>query len=210
MNNALTVAQTRYTAKAYDPTKKIPAATLDTLLEILRLSPSSTNVQAWHFFVTDKEETKAAIAESMQGSDDYNIPKVLNASHVVVLCTLDDVTNAHLDKVSAAEVAAGRESNDSGRRAYVNQYRAAGKIPLWTECQTHIALGQLLWAAALEGIDSTTIGGFQADILDKTFDLYSKGMHSSVIVTLGYHADSDRNATAPKGRLKAEDVFTRI
>lgn len=212
--NALEIAQTRYTAKSYDADRKIPAETFQRLLEALRLTPSSTNVQAWHFVVTDQADVKAKIAESMKGSDDYNIPKILHASHVVVLCTLNDVTAEHLKKVADQEIADGRyseaerEAYAGGREYYVQLYRDAGKIPMWVECQTHIALGQLLWAAALEGIDTTAIGGYQARVLDESLGLPQRGMHSSVIVALGYHADEDSNADKPKSRLRAQDVLT--
>ncbi len=46
----LKITQTRYTTKAYDPSKKIPAEQFERLLEILRLAPSSINIQPWHFF----------------------------------------------------------------------------------------------------------------------------------------------------------------
>ena len=213
--DALTLAQTRYTAKAYDSARKIPAAQFEKLMEIVRLTPSSTNVQAWHFLIADNEAAKARIAKSMAGSDDYNIPKVMDSSHTSVLCTLNEVSEAHLERVTDAEIAAGRYGEHerefaSPRAHYVAQYRATGLIPLWTECQTHIALGQLLWAAALEGIDSTAIGGFRSDALDAEFGLAEKGMHSTVIVTLGYHSNADTNAAKPKGRLNTEQLFTRL
>lgn len=50
--NFLELAQTRHTTKAYDQTKKIPHEQLEQLLlEVLRLSPSSINIQPWRFLV---------------------------------------------------------------------------------------------------------------------------------------------------------------
>jgi nitroreductase/dihydropteridine reductase len=46
----LNLAQQRYTTKAYDPNKKIPQDQIDLLLEVLRLAPSSINIQPWHFW----------------------------------------------------------------------------------------------------------------------------------------------------------------
>ncbi|WP_084260737.1 nitroreductase family protein [Moraxella ovis] len=39
------MAQSRYTCKAYDPTKRIDDTTLDHILQALRLAPSSINIQ---------------------------------------------------------------------------------------------------------------------------------------------------------------------
>lgn len=153
--NALTLAQTRYTSKSYDPSRKIADDVLRELLEIVRLTPSSTNIQPWHFLLASGDEMKQKIAQSMQGTDDYNIPKILNASHIVIICTKNDVDSQHLEQVTDAEVQAGRysqadrEKMSSARRDYVALYRSQGKIPMWVENQSHIALGQLLWASAL-------------------------------------------------------------
>lgn len=152
----------------------------------------------------------------MEGSDDYNIPKVMNASHIVVMCSLNDVPAEHLEKVTDAEVLAGRfleenrEQNSTPRANYVELYRSQGKIPMWVENQTHIALGQLLLASAIEGVDSTAIGGFQMKVLDKELNLAEKGLHSSVIVALGYRADNDVNASKPKGRLSKEEIISYL
>lgn len=79
---------------------------------------------------------------------------------------------------------------------------------MWVENQTHIALGQLLWAAAMEGGDSTAIGGYQFDVLDAELGLAEKGLHSSVIVTLGYRAEDDPNVSKPKARLPLSQILT--
>ncbi len=47
----LNVAQTRYTTKAYDAESALFLPhNLRRCLEILRLAPSSINIQPWHFF----------------------------------------------------------------------------------------------------------------------------------------------------------------
>lgn len=47
----LNVSKSRYTTKAYDPNKKIPQQQFERFLEILRLTPSSINIQPWHFLL---------------------------------------------------------------------------------------------------------------------------------------------------------------
>ena len=49
MNAMLEIARKRYTAKHYDATQPLTDEELDDLLEILRLTPSSINIQPWHF-----------------------------------------------------------------------------------------------------------------------------------------------------------------
>lgn len=50
MNSMLELVKHRYTAKRYDANKPISDETLNDLLEVLRLSPSSVNIQPWHFY----------------------------------------------------------------------------------------------------------------------------------------------------------------
>ena len=57
------------------------------LLEILRFTPSSVNIQPWHFVVADNLAAKERIAKALTGKYAYNAPKVLESSHTLVFCT---------------------------------------------------------------------------------------------------------------------------
>lgn len=95
------IATTRYTSKAFDPSRKIPAAQIEQLKTLLRYSPSSTNSQPWHFVLASTEAGKAKVAESTSGFYVFNAAKVQNASHVVVLCARSEMTDAHLARLLA-------------------------------------------------------------------------------------------------------------
>lgn len=98
----LNVSKTRYTTKAYDPDKKIPQEQFERLLEILRLTPSSINIQPWHFFIADHAAAKERIAKALVGKYAYNAPKVLDSSHTILLCTKADINEQHLETCSSA------------------------------------------------------------------------------------------------------------
>ncbi|KAF5297606.1 hypothetical protein FQR65_LT19702 [Abscondita terminalis] len=170
----LTVAKTRYTTKAYDATKKIPQEQFERLVEILRLTPSSINIQPWHFFIADHDEAKQRIAKAL------------------------------VDEKA-------KQGQKESRSGYVSYYRnEKGDIQRWAENQTFIALGQMLLAAGIEGIDATPIGGFDEAILTEELGLTEKNLIPSVIMTLGYRSDVDFNAKLPKSRLAQKDVITRL
>ena len=57
----VTAARQRYTAKAYDPSRRVPEETMQQIYELLRNSPSSVNSQPWHFVVV-----RSTVAEHMQ------------------------------------------------------------------------------------------------------------------------------------------------
>ncbi|WP_151777745.1 oxygen-insensitive NAD(P)H nitroreductase [Acinetobacter brisouii] len=212
----LNLTQQRYTTKAYDPNKKIPQDQIDLLLEVLRLAPSSINIQPWHFIVAQSPEAKQRIAKCMTGKYAYNAPKVLDSSHTIVLCTRTDVTEEYLEHLVTQDDVAGRfkdeatkQSQRETRAGYIDYYRnEKGNIQHWMETQTFIALGELLLAAPILGIDATPIGGFDDAAVNQEFDLVNQGFHSSVVLTLGYRSEKDFNAKLPKSRLSKAELFT--
>lgn len=216
--NLLNISQTRYATKAYDATKKIPAEQFERLLEILRLAPSSINIQPWHFFIVDNDAAKQRIAKALVGKYAYNAPKVLDSSHTILFCTKADITEQHLENLLNQDDHSGRFKDDKAkqgqkdaRTGYVSYYRnEKGDIQRWAENQTFIALGQMLLAAGIEGIDATPIGGFDEDIITEELGLTEKGLIPSVIMTLGYRSDADFNAKLPKSRLNQDEIFTRL
>jgi len=214
----LNILQQRYTSKAYDASKRIPQAQFSKLLEALRLSPSSINIQPWHFMVAEQASAKQRIAASLIGKYAYNASKVLDSSHTIVFCSKIEIDEQYILQLNAQEQQDGRFKNQQSQQerlqsllGYINNYRIEhGDISRWTENQTFIALGQLLTSAAIEGIDATPIGGFDAEILSQQLDLAALGLKPSVIVALGYRSETDFNAKLPKSRRNTADIITYL
>ena len=212
----LNISKTRYTTKAYDPSKKIPQQQFDRLIQILRLAPSSINIQPWHFFIIENDQAKQRIAKSLFGKYAYNAPKILDSSHSILFCTKADITENHLTNLLNQDDQSGRfkdqtakQAQQDARTGYVDFYRnEKGDIQRWAENQTFIALGQTLLAAGIEGIDATPIGGFNEEIISEELGLVEKGLIPSVLLALGYRSEQDFNAKLPKSRLNKDDIFT--
>ena len=213
-----TLARTRRTAKAFDPSRKLPAPILEQLLVLLRYCPSSINSQPWHFFIASSETGKARIARAAQGPYAYNAPKILNASHMVVCCVRTDLENAHLAAILDQEQVDGRfprpedlEKQRQARAAYVNLHRDVRRdVRSWMEKQVYLALGTLLLGAAALGLDTCPMEGFDPDALDAELDLRARGLASVVLVALGYRGANDWNAQLPKSRLPTSMLFTDL
>lgn len=207
------LSKNRYTTKVYDPSKKIPEAMIDDLCMVLRNSPSSVNSQPWHFFLAATDAAKEKIAPAIM---DFNKPRVLDASHVVIFCAKTELNDEHLNQLLAQEEKDGRFSiekhkleQDAGRRAFVNlNSRTQESLLAWEGKQIYLAMGSLLYAAASMGIDSTPIEGFTTAVMDEILGLKAKGLTSVVVVSLGYRAKDDFNVLRPKSRLMKEDLFT--
>lgn len=211
-------AQSRYTTKSFDPDQKLSAQEVEKIETLLRFSPSSTNMQPWHFLMTGTESGKSRIAKSTSGFYAFNESKVLNASHVVVLCTRTILDTPYQQVVLEQEARDGRfpseearKGMERGRAYFVNAHRFELRDAAhWADKQVYLALGTLLLGAATLGIDACPIEGFDAKILNEELGLYEQGLLSTVIVALGHRAQDDFNANLPKSRLPADKVITRF
>ncbi|MCX8666426.1 oxygen-insensitive NAD(P)H nitroreductase [Acetobacteraceae bacterium B3987] len=210
--------KTRYATKAYDAARRIPEETVTQLLAALRYSPSSVNAQPWHFIVADDEAGKQRLAKATPdvGSLAYNRPKILQASHVVVLCARNELSEAYLTEVLDKEEQDGRYASKAAREgfaaaraSYLQQHIDAGDVAQWNQKQVYLAQGFLLLSAGLLGVDATPLEGFLPEVISEEFDLEKKGLTPLVMVALGYHSDKDGNANLPKSRLAPEAIFSK-
>lgn len=211
-------ARTRHATKAFDPTRQIPEATFAELRSLLRYSPSSVNSQPWHFIVATSSAGKARIAKATNEGYAVNAPKILNASHVIVLCARTELDDAYLATLLDQEERDGRFATPEGRATqskvrghYVDLHREQRQdVPQWTEKQVYLALGALLLGAAALGIDACPMEGFDPAVLDAELGLREKKLRSIIIVSLGYRSAEDFNAKLPKSRLPEQAIFTSL
>ena len=92
-------------------------------------------------------------------------------------------------------------------KAVTTVARAKSQTLNWETKQAYIAMTALLYGAASLGIDSTPIEGFDENKMDKLLNLDNYGVHSVLVVTLGYDAEDDHNRTRPKSRLEQSKIF---
>ncbi|EGM71013.1 oxygen-insensitive NAD(P)H nitroreductase / dihydropteridine reductase [Shewanella sp. HN-41] len=85
MSDLSFLAKKRYTTKAFDPTKTIPADKIEEIKTLLQFSPSSTNSQPWHFVLASTAEGKALVAQATENFA-FNTPK--NPQCFPCSCTL--------------------------------------------------------------------------------------------------------------------------
>lgn len=212
------ITQTRYTTKAFTAGKRIPDAQIAQLRTLLRNAPASVNSQPWHFILAGSEAGKALVAKAMHGGFAYNEAKVLNASHVVVLCGKRTLDDAHLQAVIEQENRDGRFANpeamatqDKSRRFYVNLHQNEMQDEsVWIAKQVYLALGTLLLGAASLEIDACTMEGFDSALLDQELGLEARNLTSLVVVALGYRSEADFNAKLPKSRLPENVVISEL
>lgn len=192
--------QERYTTKEYDPSKKIDTNTIDTLKEILRLSPSSINSQPWKFTFVSNPSTK----EELSKVSWINTNKVIDSDTVIVFSRINNL------QLFEKQI---EEQLPQGAVDYYKEYikpLPAAEIKAWFDKQVYIALGILLSACADMKIDATPMEGIEPANYDKI--LNNKDYATIVAVTIGYRDKDDFNQPSkkPKSRIALQNVVNTI
>jgi len=205
------VQHRRYATKKYDPSRTIPPDMWAALEETLVYSPSSTGIQPWRFLVVDKESRHKVLAAC-----GYNGQIVSDASHLVVFAARRELGTEDMERHVANSISVRNLEGNAAEKLRERQLGFMSHLPpdfdafRYSAFQVYIALGNLLTSAALLGLDSTPIGGFDATALDRILELDGSPYRSVVLATVGYHAQDDFNAKLPKVRFPLDQVVLHV
>ncbi len=201
----------RYATKAFDASKVIPEATWKTLEETLVLSPSSFGLQPYRFLVVKD----AAIRKQLLPHS-WNQNQVVDASHYVVFAGRTAITENEIDAFLNRIVEVRnipRESLEGYRGMMYGSLLSPGaesRIPHWAALQAYIALGNLMTAASLVGVDTCAIEGFAPAEYDAILGLKEQGLASVVCLALGYRSAEDKYAELAKVRKPTSELVKTI
>ncbi|MFI3174972.1 MAG: oxygen-insensitive NAD(P)H nitroreductase [Bacillota bacterium] len=214
----INVLKKRYSTKEFDATKKLTDTQITALEDLLQLSPSSTNIQPWHFVMATTNAGKKRITKGTQGFFAFNEEKVLDASAVIIFASKVELTESYLQHVTDKENADGRfpkpefmEQNHGARSIFAHMHQLDYKdFQHWADKQLYLNLGNFLLGVAALGLDAIAMEGFDLKVLDEEFGLREKGFTSSFVVAVGHHKESDFNKDLPKSRLDKSEIIDRI
>lgn len=200
----------RYAVKKFNPKKKLARISLDSLLEVTRLSPSSFGLQPYKILVVENKKLRKQIYE--KACDQI---KVVEAPYFLVFCTYRKFTPAWVDSfvdLLSKERKLSKEKTDKlrkARREFIKE-TSPEDLDIWAGHQAFLALGVLLTSAAISKIDACPMGGFKPKELDKVLNLQKYNLRSKVLCTLGYRSPEDRAAKQKKVRWPASMVIMKI
>jgi nitroreductase len=201
----------RYATKKFDAARKIPAPAWQALEEALVLSPSSAGLQPWRFIVVTDPAMKAKLLSAAR-----NQSQVTDCSHFVVFAVRRNLGSDHVDRhVSRMVEVRGVPAESLGKfrqmvTGALDRARTENRLDTWQAHQVYIALGQFIASAALLGLDTCPMEGFEPGKFDEILGLQGTDYASVVTCAAGYRAPDDKYATTKKVRFKAEDVIVRI
>jgi nitroreductase len=201
----------RYATKVFDATKIIPAEVWTALEQTLVLTPSSYGLQPYHFLIVQDPAKRAALLPHSWGQK-----QVVDRSHFVVLTARTDMKEADVTRL-ISRISAVRGMPAEVLQTYRDMmlgdvvHGARGKIAHeWATRQTYIALGNLMTAAAVLGVDACPMEGLVPAEYDKILHLQGTGYATVVACALGYRAASDKYAGLAKVRYPTSEVVRVI
>lgn len=204
----LTQLNWRYATKKFDPIRKISPEDWTVLESALILSPSSYGLQPWKFIVITDSKTRETLFPAT-----WNQRQVLDCSHYLVFAANTKMTEEDIDKHIArtVEIRGGTiEALQRRRNIMVSDVvtgARSAQAMMWAAHQAYLALGNFITSAALMGIDTCPMEGFEPSQYDKILDLPAKGLTSVVCCAAGFRALDDKSATLKKVRFPREQVI---
>lgn len=177
----------RHACKIFDETKKISDENINYILEVGRKSPSSFGMEPWKFLVITNQDLKEKLKPLC-----WNQPQITTCSHLVVILAAIDAVKPESGEVERKFKR--REMPQDKLDFYIKLYSSHladtlssdEKIYSWTARQTYIAMGNMMTAAAIKGIDSCPIEGFEKQNVEKALDLDLSKYQVSCILPFGY------------------------
>jgi nitroreductase len=197
----------RHACKAFDETKKISDSDIKYILEAGRRAPSSFGMEAWKFLVITNEELKAKLRPAC-----WNQVQITSCSHLVVV--LAGIESVKPETGIPEKRFARRNMPQDKLDFYLNLYAEHLKETLssdeniyaWTSKQTVFAGANMMNAAAIKGIDSCPIEGFEKDKVEEILDIDKSKYGLSFILPFGYRI----NEQSVQQRLDFDEVVEFI
>lgn len=203
----------RHAAKIFDSTRKISEEDFRFILETGRLSPSSFGFEPWKFVVVQSPEIRGKLLPYAWGAQKQlptashfmlilsRTPRDFRADSEYIQSMMREVQNL------PPEVAEGKgKAFDTFLKSDFGLAGNERAMFEWGARQTYLALGNMMTAAAMIGIDSCPIEGFEKEKIEQV--LIEEGImdpeHFGIacMAAFGYRLNEPRGKT----RRMAEQV----
>ena len=200
----------RYATKKYNGSQ-IDKDNLHTILESIRLTPTSLGIQPFKVLVIDNPELREKMLPIA-----YNQSQIKDASHIILFAANTQISEENINSYMN-NVATTRQmpvENLAGFKGMINGFvgsKNEAEITEWACRQCYIALGIAMATAAALKVDTTPMEGYKANEMDELFNLKAQGYTSAVLLALGHRdAENDQLAKLAKVRKSGEEMFEFI
>lgn len=200
----------RYATKKFNSEKKISNSDLEILKEAIQLSSSSYGLQPYKVLIIENEEIRKQLQPASWGQS-----QITEASHLFVFASVTNVDAEYITRY-AENMAKTRNIPFDSVKGYADfmigniTTLTPEKQIIWAQKQAYLALGNLLNAAAELKIDVTPMEGFLPEQYNEILGLKEKGLHATLVATIGYRHEEDETQHYAKVRKPITELFETI
>ncbi len=197
----------RYSVKKFDKSKIISEDILNRILEAGKLSASSQGLQPYKIHVIGSPEKLEELIPAF-----YNPAQISTCSHLLVIVARKGIEDDYVERYFQ-HIAQGREMQIENLEPFKNSIntfksrQSPEEIVVWNEKQGYILLGNLMFAAALENVDTCPIEGFRSGIIEEILGIDPEAEKVTVTLALGYRAHDDAFSKNKKVRKPDELLY---
>ncbi|MEI7563331.1 MAG: NAD(P)H-dependent oxidoreductase [bacterium] len=212
MNSIIQALKRRYATKQFNPNKKVSQEDLTTLLESLRLAPSSLGMQPRRFIHVKNPEIKVKLQEATYGQ-----AQVIQASDLIIIASKIHIQEKDIDEyiqdiIKTRSTPETTEEEKKGFEVFKERLiqsilgKSEEDLKKWSQKQAYIAMGVLLTTCALLEIDACPMEGFEPAKYNEILGLDPE-FTTTLVIPIGYRAENDKYARLAKVRFPLEQLF---
>ena len=205
--NYLEALNQRYSVKKFEKGLQVPADILENILEAGKLSASSLGLQPYRIIVAESNGIKEKLIPAF-----YNPTQISTCSHLLIIVSNNEIKEEYV----------GNYFNDISKTREIpledlNPFKESiskhmntlsrEELMSWSQKQSYIVLGNLMFAAALEKIDTCPMEGYKQEIIDEILQLDPQKEKVAVTLAIGYRSTEDEFQNFKKVRKPNERLF---
>jgi len=174
----------RHACKLFDETKALARADLDYVLEAGRLSPSSLGLEPWRFMVIEDRVLRRRLRPAC-----WNQTQITTASAVIVVLALkaELAPGSGYARKMLGRLVSSPDQLDEAVQIYHDIAR--GDVAAWSIAQCHIAAADMMLAAAVIGLDSCPMGGFEPEAVAEVLGIDRTRVEVALLLALGHRVE---------------------
>ena len=168
--------QERKTTRDYED-KPITEDQIKELFEHTKLAPSSFNLKPWEFIIVQEKANKKKLKELA-----FNQKQIEeSAATIIVLANTD--FSAYAERLA--------KGTDEEKKSFVEKFKQMNNTKteeekkIWAITSTQLAAMTLIITAQSTGLNTGTMGGYDAEAIKKEYDI-PKSFEVAMLITMGY------------------------
>ena len=199
--------QFRHACKSFDVSKKISNENMEFILNAARISPSSYGLETSSYIVISNDTLKEKIQEASM-----NQSQVGKCSHLVIV--LAGIKETKIKSGIPKERFERLNMPEENLEFFLGLYESFSKEHLyndekiynWASRQAYLSVGNMLTAAAVKGVDSCPIEGFEKEKIENILDIDTSLHQVSLVLPFGYR----KYEQSPQIRRELNDIVQYI